>query len=124
MSTAIDYLTTIAPTLAARSDVNGFMDMARAEMGVAYFGTYFELALAYLTAHKMTLFTNSARASGVAGQVSSKSEGQLSVSFAPIVGGGASAALNSTSYGVEYNRIRNICSMPGIAVTGGNDVGY
>ena len=122
MSTALQYLASIAPTYASRADVEVFIDMARTEMSQAYFGTQYEIALAYLTAHKMALFTTASRSGGTAGAVSSKSEGSLSISFGSV--GNSANSLNQTSFGAEYNRIRNTRSTAGIAVSGGNDVGY
>jgi len=118
--TALEYMAVIAPNLAAMPNASVFIDMARTELGVSYFGDQFEIALAYLTAHKMTLLTDTARSGGTAGGVSSKSEGSLSISFSSI-GAGSANSLYQTHFGVEFVRIRNTCSMPGIAVTGGND---
>jgi hypothetical protein len=121
---ALTYLQAIAPDLASNPSVSVFIDMASQEIDAGLFGASYQLALAYLVAHKMTLFLNSARAGGTTGNITSKSEGSLSVAFGGVKGGGISASLAQTSYGVEFNRLLNTRTTAGIFVTGGNDVGY
>lgn len=60
------------------------------------------LAIAYLTAHQYTL----SQRAGVGGNITSEKEGDLARSF----GGAASdpSGLGSTSYGMEFMRLKNM----------------
>lgn len=105
------------------ASVSVFLEMAGAEISMGYFGSQYDMALAYLTAHKMSIMLDPSRAGGTPGSIRSKSEGSLSASFGGNNAGGNSD-LAQTTYGLEFMRIRNTRSLSGIAVTGGNDVGY
>ena len=120
---ALTYLQAIAPTYAGLASVSVYLEMASAEISSAYFGAQYDMALAYLTAHKMCVMLDPSRAGGTPGSIQSKSEGQLSASFGTNGIGGMNA-LAQTTYGLEFMRIRNTRSLSGIAVTGGNDVGF
>jgi hypothetical protein len=120
---ALTYLQAIAPSYASMASVSVYLEMASAEISLAYFGTQYDMAMAYLTAHKMCVMLDPSRAGGTPGSIQSKSEGQLSASFGTNGIGGMNA-LAQTTYGLEFMRIRNTRSLSGIAVTGGNDVGY
>ncbi len=55
---------------------------ARATLSAAYYGSNYELAVGLLATHEMFLIgNNSIRANGEAGQISSKDEGDLSLTF-------------------------------------------
>lgn len=111
-------LDSIAPQFVGRADKAVFISMATEQSNSSYFGTMYSYAVAYLAAHLMTL--SSTARNGSAGAESSKSEGQLSVSYATI---SSDNSLNSTWYGQEYMRLRRSRSSA-IGITGGRDVGY
>lgn len=94
-----DVLLDIAPetndvTAAKRSRVISYAE-AQVDFGQ---GTVYELAVAYLAAHILTISGRS----GTSGPVASKNEGDLSISYAATSN---LEGLKSTSYGMEYLRM-------------------
>src|SRR5690554_4956974 len=112
MSTVVDILKEIAPEFAsedaARLDL--FVELAAARISASVFGKVYPQALAYLTAHLLSV---SARAStsgaGAAGPVTSATTGGVSVSYGQVAASVSvtDAALSTTAYGLEFLALRN-----------------
>lgn len=102
-------LTLIAPELDSLTQQERDDTIALSELQVgADFcggGELRELAVAYLTAHSLTL---RARA-GNAGAVGSVSEGDLSITYRSAGGATGLEGLSTTSYGQEYERLKRQC---------------
>jgi len=101
---AQDILAAIAPELANDPNNAAHINLADGQTG-AVFGDQRDYAVALLAAHTLTIANRGKSVGGIAGNVSSLKEGQLSVGFA----GGAevvSGSLGSTSYGEELLRLR------------------
>ena len=104
MATASDFLSAIAPEFDDSPTRQTMLDMAESRTNSSYFGDLRPQAVAYRAAHFLCSFTGAAAAAagGVAGPISAKSEGDLSVSFskASTASKGAVAEdLASTTYG-------------------------
>lgn len=100
MSAVLQILLDIAPEMAAEDEdrVTRTIALAASRVGKC-FGDARDLAIAYMVAHILTI---GARA-GAGGPITSETEGNLSRSY------GATAsknALMSTSYGQEFERLR------------------
>lgn len=94
----------IAPefTDVAQADREGIAALAALSVGTV-FGDTQELATAYLAAHMLSIRQ---RAAGAGGSVKSLKEGDLAITYG---GADMQGALNSTSYGQEYLRLRSQC---------------
>lgn len=101
---AVDpVLLDIAPEMTSVDTVKRLrvISYAKAQVGFGK-GVVRELAIAYLAAHMLTISTRH----GNSGNVNSETEGSLSRSF----GGNLSDdVLGTTSYGVEFVRLRRSC---------------
>lgn len=82
------------------------------------FGSFYKEALAYYTAHHIKInqlvAVQGADAGGVTGgQITSEHEGDLSRSYGSVggSGGGYSASLSKTAYGLEFLRLRDMAMM-------------
>jgi len=81
MATASEILTAIAPQF---DDVAGrqvALDLAESRTSSTHFGATRSEAVALRAAHNLALDTSSSREDGSAGPITSKSEGDLSISF-------------------------------------------
>lgn len=74
--------------------------LAENQVGKKVFGDLYDLAVAYLAAHMLSI----ADRQGRSGQVTGLREGDLQIQFGSVSGSGG---LNSTSYGEEFLRIRS-----------------
>jgi hypothetical protein len=77
--------------------INPFIARAERQINEAYFGTLYDDAVLYMTAHLLKLAQSMP---GGAGPVTSETAGSLSRSYA--VPDGCPADLAATSYGVQY----------------------
>lgn len=117
MSTIVDILFEIAPELAVEPlhRVDTFIGLAAARISASVFGKVYPQAVAYLTAHLMSVSARaqSSGAGGAAGPVTSASTGGVSVSYGQATAhvSLADSALSTTAYGLEYLALRN--SRPG-----------
>jgi hypothetical protein len=91
----------IAPELSAVNSTIRTMFENYAITQVNFGDTLQQLATAYLAAHMMTI----SQRQGVGGQITSQREGDLAISFEPIVYMGG---YEQTSYGVEFVRLRRM----------------
>ena len=109
----------IAPQFASDPNKAEFITLATNRTNENYYGTTnFSLAVAYLAAHMMTL----ADTNREAGSVTSKREGDLSISFAAVQDK-SGGALSLTKYGRQLQQLRKE-SGAAIGALGGYDVGY
>lgn len=97
---AADLIPIIAPSLADNDNLSGAISMA--EDMVAADHPYYDQVTAYLAAHILTLAANSSNAMG---PVSSKSENNVSISYA--VSSDADY-LDLTIYGKEVRRLNRL----------------
>lgn len=99
-----DIVLTIAPELSQLStDARAmFENFAIVQVQWGQAQGFQQMGQAYLAAHMMTMATRS----GIGGQLTSKREGDLAVSFnaLPYMGG-----YEQTSYGLEYLRLSRQC---------------
>lgn len=102
-------LLTLAPELEAVSpgDRQTVEELALAQTSAAVFGAQQELAAAYLAAHILTLRMRG----GDAGQITSKREGDLSVTYAHPFVRKALNSLEATSYGLERMRLNRVYAL-------------
>lgn len=102
MTTALEWLADIAPTLVATdAKKNRFIAMAEDEVDASLFGNTdkYNMAVAYYAAHLLAL---SLRGGDSIGSVTMEKEGDLQRSYA---GGGVNAGVNTTQYLDSYNRL-------------------
>lgn len=98
-----ETLALIAPDVASSENASGGLALAQAQLSEKVFGGQYELAVAYLAAHMLTIGKRGGGASG--GQVKSIKEGELQISYTD-AGASQGADLGSTPYGAEFLRIR------------------
>ena len=113
-------LTTIAPQFDTADNRDEFISIAQSQVNSCSFGTNADLATAYLAAHYIQVTQDSALLAGTSGEITSKKEGDLSISygnFSPKSGGG----LDATTWGRQFKAIRD-SSMSFIGITGGSDL--
>lgn len=93
--------------------ITRFIGYATLQVSEKAFGDRYDLAVAYLTSHMLSLSGRNSTegANGAAGVITQKKEGDLSVSLAVPTGitQGNDATLALTSYGIEYLRMRDMC---------------
>lgn len=101
-----DTLAVIAPEFDALDPAtrDAAIAIAESQIGANFCGggSVRELAVAYLTAHTLTIRERS----GNAGAVTSVREGDLSIGYGA---SGVSSPLGATSYGQEYERLKRQC---------------
>ena len=119
--TVADVIKDIAPEFIneAPARIARFIDYAILQVSEVAFAERYELAVAYLTCHMLSLANRNddEGTSGNPGVITQKKEGDLSLSFANPSGlnSGKDGTLLLTSYGIEFLRIRDICIItPGI----------
>lgn len=121
---SLTILEAVAPQYVGDSRATTFLSLAGNRISAEFFGERYDEAVAWLTAHMLTMADREAaeRAAGGAGAssgaIQSKSAGDLSIGFGGAMGSVGrmnpeDAALTSTSYGLEYLRIRNTRSDAG-----------
>lgn len=99
----------IAPHLASSSRKDDYLDFAETELDSGAWGALYERAASNLAAHLLTMAPSDGVGVEQAGQITSKSAGELSqttngLSAATSLG---DQALAQTAYGVEFMRLRN-----------------
>lgn len=104
---ALQQVTLLAPSFATNANVNLYLDQAREMFDSSYWGIYLEKAVALQACHSMALALDPLRAGGVAGSVTAKSEGSLSISFSS--GGAGASDLGQTRFGLELIRLQSLC---------------
>jgi len=114
--TASQIFDAIAPQLAGSINKALFLDLAGGLTSSCYFQTNYNLAIALRAAHMMTLAN---RLTGDSGQVTGKSEGNASISYAQTQNDNND--LSATSYGVQLQGLIN-SGVGGVSVTG-DDLG-
>lgn len=102
MATTPEFVRTIAPELSGETNdrINFFLDIADKSIAEPIWGIHADYGRGYLAAHLMTISNRG----GLAGPVKEEKVGDLSQTFAV---SDAATALDSTSYGKEYLRLRS-----------------
>ena len=112
----------IASQFADNANKASYIAWSRAQTSKETYGVAYERAIALRAAHMMTLDNDLARvAGGSGGNISSKKEGDLSISFdGSVTAGDRNADLKQTHYGVQLLGLRR-GAVTAIAATGGID---
>ena len=112
MATATGLLTAIAPQFDAVDSRQTILDLSESLTSSTFFGENRALAVALRAAHILTINEGaSATSGGTTGPISSKREGDLSVSFGSA--GNTGTALSSTAYGLQ---LQDLSKMSGSTV--------
>lgn len=109
----LDVLKEIAPEFenVDSARLNTFIGFAENQVSEVIFELDHELAVAYLAAHMLALSTRNEDigVNGLAGNITSKKEGDLALGYAlPSALGTEDGTLSTTSYGIEFIRLRNM----------------
>ena len=105
---ASSVLSVIAPQYDAIANRNEFLSLAALQVNATWFGAKYDLAVAYMAAHLISLNPSTGEGTGTAsGFITSKREGDLSVTYAKPSSGGASETLTQTSWGQQFIQLRD-----------------
>lgn len=111
MTTATEYLESVAPEFTGDARIDAFLEIAALQMDSGKWGNVYTLAVAYLAAHLLTESADDGGASAtLAGALTAKHAGDLSESYATPSGGTVTrddALLSTTKYGRAFCRLRN-----------------
>lgn len=114
----LQIIQVIAPDLYTNADRDAYISMAEEQTNACFFGTKYNRAVALRAAHMWKL-DQDGQAGGGVGEVASKSEGDLSISYhkSESSAGGGSKDLSLTYYGIQLQSL--IKAGPGaVSVTG------
>ena len=114
---ASSVLSIIAPQFDTIANRNEYINLAELRVNRCWFREKADLAVALMAAHLITL--NTTRTDGDAGTITSKREGDLSVTYAVTPSNGDSS-IGMTHYGLQFKELRDECGFI-FGVTGGND---
>jgi len=116
-----DIIDDIAPEFEneEQARIDRFIEYAELQVSANVFGERYDLAVAYLACHMLTLRDRGdadSGSSGTSGVITQKREGDLSLTFAlPNALNDGDGNLQLTKYGIEYDRIRKMCVIcPGV----------
>jgi len=96
-------LDAIAPEFVLNVNKSTFINLAKCQTSTTFFGECYNLAVALRTAHMLSLSLRS----GAGGQVTNKSEGDLSIGFSSYGGSKGKGYLDQTSYGLQLLDLLN-----------------
>lgn len=116
--TTLQILQAIAPQIAASAAIDTHITLAQLQTSKCAFGAKYELAVALRAAH--TALLAESRPGGETGNIASKSEGELSVSFGGS-GFSSDAYLSSTHFGQQLLSLTKGSVLP-MSVTGQSDL--
>lgn len=116
--TALEILQQIAPQIAALASISTHIELARLNTNQCAYGAKYELAVALRAAHTATIAES--RPGGESGNIASKSEGELSVSFGGS-GFNSDPYLSSTHFGQQLLSM-NKGTIAAMSVTGQGDL--
>lgn len=105
-----------SPNLFASSFLSNYIEIATERSDSCFYGGNYNLAIALMAMHMYALDSRPGN-SGDAGQISSKSEGGLSISYSVSLNMSSDAYLSQTSYGLELQQLIKT-SGPGATVLG------
>lgn len=111
---AASTLAIIAPDLAVLSNASSALALCESRINRKNWGAVRDQAVAYLAAHLLKMQTRAGSAIGAGGQITSATEGGLSLSFGSNTGSMSDPSLGSTSYGQEFLRLKRE-TIPGFA---------
>lgn len=100
--TVNEILQAINPNLYNDANRDIYVELATNQTDRCYFGANYNLAIALRASH-MYILAN--RPNGETGQINSKKEGDLSVSFSTGKSSGASDDLSQTNYGMQLQTL-------------------
>lgn len=99
MATASEILSAIAPHFDDASGRSLLLEIAESRTSSTFFGANRPEAVAYMAAHLLDMAASADVSSGAGGPITSKKEGDLSLSFAQGGSGAAGDTLSQTPYG-------------------------
>lgn len=111
--TVNQILQAINPDLYNDTNRDVYIELATNQTDRCYFGVNYNLAIALRASHMYVLAN---RPNGETGQISTKREGDLSVSFSTNKSSGASDDLSQTSYGMQLQTLIKQ-GLPAVSVT-------
>lgn len=100
--TVNEILQAINPNLYNDANRDIYIELATNQTDRCYFGVNYNLAIALRASHMYVLDN---RPNGETGQINSKKEGDLSVSFSTGKSSGASDDLSQTNYGMQLQTL-------------------
>ena len=104
--TPAEVLSAIAPAYGSNPASAVYLELAAERTSGTFFGTRYSHAVALRAAHMMAVNLDPLRANGVAGTITQKQEGDLSISFgAGNAGTITDADLAQTSYGRQLDAL-------------------
>lgn len=112
-------LSVIAPQFDSSAGRSDYLIYAELQVTEDFFGDKYDLAIAYMAAHLLTIGTNNSLIGLSTGGIVSKKEGDLSVTFSNTKEKGTDSILGQTSYGRQFLQLRNSCG-PFMGVSNGN----
>jgi len=115
VSSMLSVIASQYDSIVSRTD---FIALAEAQVTRCWFKGKEDYAVALMTAHLISVFTPNYRKDGTGGAITSKKEGDLTISFAQSQN--KDTDLNSTSYGLQFQRLAKAGGFI-MSVTGGND---
>lgn len=115
--TASQILAAIASQFDSDPNRSTHLTLATQRTNSQCFGDNYQYAIALRAAHTLTMSKQASVVGGSAGGITSKKEGDLSVSYGGQTSTGVSGDLGQTSYGVELQGLIN-GNIPGIQITG------
>jgi hypothetical protein len=121
MASASSILDKIAPQYSSDPDKAEFIGFARDRTNTCVFGDNYEMAVALRAAHMMYM-RDLGQAGAGGGELASKREGDLAISFHKSNNNQGDGDLSSSSFGKQLLGLMN-GSIPYFGVTGGNDDG-
>lgn len=113
MLTILQIIEVKCPGLYIDTGRDIYIEIAEDQISECYYGKNYNLAVALLACHSYTLFLRN----GDAGTISSKKEGDLSVSYSTVKTGTNEDDLSLTSFGMELKRLKR-SQTPAVSVTG------
>jgi len=102
------------PGLYTSTGLDIYIEIAENQISSCYYGSNRNLAVALLSCHQYTMDQRG----GTAGTISTKREGDLSVSYSTIASKNGGSDLDQTSYGKELQSLTRKSGSGAISVTG------
>lgn len=115
----------IAPQYSSDASKNDFIVLARTRVSACFYNDNYEQAVALMAAHMMAMRDISESSGASGGEIASKREGDLAISYHKSTGGGSESTdedLKKTNFGIQLIGLRD-GSGAYVGVTGGNDDG-
>jgi hypothetical protein len=101
--TTVEILTAICPSLISSGLSDIYIDIATEETSQAFFGNYYNYAIALRAAHEYTISTE--RSDGASGLITSRAEGRLQVSYLHNMTRSSKSDLGMTAFGQKLQSL-------------------